>query len=53
MRAITLYLDTSVLGGYYDDEFADATKELWRQADDRPFNCAQSPSSAKAPTQLF
>jgi predicted nucleic acid-binding protein len=32
MRAITLYLDTSVLGGYYDDEFAEATKELWRQA---------------------
>ena len=27
----SLYLDTSVLGGYYDDEWQEATRELWRQ----------------------
>jgi len=27
-----LYLDTSVIGGYFDDEFKTATRELFRQA---------------------
>jgi len=27
----TLYLDTSVIGGYFDDEWKEATQELWRQ----------------------
>lgn len=27
----TLYLDTSVLGGYFDDEWKQPTQELWRQ----------------------
>lgn len=27
----SLYLDTSVLGGSFDDEWKDATRELWRQ----------------------
>jgi hypothetical protein len=27
----TLYLDTSVIGGYFDPEFTVATRELWRQ----------------------
>jgi hypothetical protein len=31
VRTPTLYLDTSVLGGYFDDEFKEATQELWRQ----------------------
>ncbi|MEO8350881.1 MAG: hypothetical protein ABI680_04065 [Chthoniobacteraceae bacterium] len=26
-----LYLDTSVIGGYFDDDWKDATQELWRQ----------------------
>jgi predicted nucleic acid-binding protein len=26
-----LYLDTSVIGGYFDDEWKEATQELWRQ----------------------
>ena len=26
-----LYLDTSVIGGYFDDEWQEATRELWRQ----------------------
>jgi len=31
MRIPSLYLDTSVLGGYFDEEFQEATRELWRQ----------------------
>ncbi len=31
MKVHTLYLDTSVIGGYFDDEWRDATRELWRQ----------------------
>ena len=31
MQSHTLYLDTSVIGGYFDDEWKDATQELWRQ----------------------
>ena len=27
----TLYLDTSVIGGYFDKEWMNATRELWRQ----------------------
>jgi hypothetical protein len=30
MRALSLYLDTSVIGGYYDAEFLVATRALWR-----------------------
>ncbi len=28
---ISLYLDTSVLGGYFDDEWQTASRELWQQ----------------------
>jgi hypothetical protein len=31
MRTPTLNLDTSVLGGYFDDEWEEATRDLWRQ----------------------
>ncbi len=31
MEIPSLYLDTSVLGGYFDEEFQGATRELWRQ----------------------
>lgn len=31
VRTPTLYLDTSVIGGYYDDEWQEPTRELWRQ----------------------
>lgn len=30
MHALSLYLDTSVLGGYYDAEFMADTRALWR-----------------------
>ena len=33
MKIPTLYLDTSVIGGYFDEEFKAATRELFRQAD--------------------
>ena len=33
MHIPTLYLDTSVIGGYFDEEFRDATRELWRQSE--------------------
>jgi len=31
MPVPVLYLDNSVIGGYFDDEWRDATRELWRQ----------------------
>ena len=31
MKIPILYLDTSVIGGYFDDGFKDPTRELWRQ----------------------
>jgi len=31
VRKPALYLDTSVLGGYFDDEWKEPTQELWRQ----------------------
>ncbi len=31
MKLASLYVDTSVVGGYFDDEWSDATHELWRQ----------------------
>ena len=37
MKTPTLYLDTSVLGGYFDDEFELATRELWRQMEQGRF----------------
>jgi len=31
MPVPNLYLDTSVIGGYFDDEWSGPTQELWRQ----------------------
>ena len=33
MAVLTLYLDNSVLGGYFGSEFEEATRRLWRMAD--------------------
>ena len=33
MHALALYLDTSVIGGYYDAEFMADTRALWRLRD--------------------
>ena len=37
-----LYLDTSVIGGYFDDEGKDATQELWRQMEQGRFRFLSS-----------
>jgi predicted nucleic acid-binding protein len=33
MAVLTFYLDNSVLGGYFDSEFQEATRRLWRMAE--------------------
>jgi predicted nucleic acid-binding protein len=33
MGALTVYLDNSVLGGYFDSEFKEPTQRLWRMAE--------------------
>ncbi len=37
MKVPTLYLDTSVIGGYFDDEFQEVTRQLWRERDEGRF----------------
>jgi predicted nucleic acid-binding protein len=38
-----LYLDTSVIGGYFDDEFKEATRELWRLMEAGKYRFVTSP----------
>ena len=33
MKVLTLYLDTSVIGGYHDTEWMIETRQLWQQAE--------------------
>jgi predicted nucleic acid-binding protein len=33
MAVLTVYLDNSILGGYFDSEFQEPTQRLWRMAD--------------------
>lgn len=42
MHIPILYLDTSVIGGYFDEEWKDATQELWRQMEQGLFRFAAS-----------
>lgn len=42
MRTPPLYLDTSVLGGYFDDEWKQPTRELWRQMESGLWHFAAS-----------
>ena len=37
MHALSLYLDTSVIGGYYDPEFMADTRALWRLREAKRF----------------
>ncbi|GHU65329.1 hypothetical protein FACS1894123_11160 [Bacteroidia bacterium] len=37
-RKLVLYLDTSVIGGYYDDEFSLDTQELFREIKDKKYD---------------
>jgi len=51
-----LYLDTSVIGGYFDDEFKEATRELWRQLEAGKYRFVTSTITAdelaEAPIQV-
>lgn len=42
MHALALYLDTSVIGGYYDAEFMADTRALWRLKESGQFNFVTS-----------
>ena len=42
MPVLTLYLDNSVIGGYFDPEFTDATQRLWAMAASGDFRFAAS-----------
>ncbi len=42
MNLLSVYLDSSVLGGYYDDEFQEATRTLWRQMEQGRFRLIAS-----------
>jgi len=37
MTRLSLYVDSSVIGGYYDDEFQEATRTLWKQMEQGRF----------------
>jgi len=43
MKPAMLYLDTSVVGGYFDDEWKTATQELWRQMEAGQWRFFSSP----------
>lgn len=43
VRAPSLYIDTSVVGGYFDPEFTVATRELWRQMEQGKYRFFASP----------
>lgn len=42
MKVPVLYLDTSVIGGYFDKPFEKATRELWRQMEIGKYRFATS-----------
>src|SRR5580658_9573114 len=42
MHALSLYLDTSVIGGYFDSQFMADTRALWRLRDQGHFRFVSS-----------
>jgi predicted nucleic acid-binding protein len=56
MKVATLYLDTSIIGGYFDDEWRDATRELFYQTQAGRFRFVSSDLVAReiedAPEQV-
>ena len=56
MHALSLYLDTSVIGGYFDPEFMADTRALWRLRDEGRFRFISSvvldQEIARAPEQV-
>jgi len=51
VRTPTLYLDTSVLGGYFDEEWRLATQELWRQMENGKYRFSTSSIAAEELTE--
>ena len=47
MKTPVLYLDTSVIGGYFDDKFKEATRQLWRQMEAGRFQFVTSTITAE------
>lgn len=43
MRTLTLYLDSSVIGGYFDVEFEEATRQLWQEREAGLYRFVTSP----------
>ena len=56
MKSLNLYIDTSVIGGYFDPEFTVATRELWRQMEKGQYRFYASSISvsevARAPDEV-
>jgi len=47
MKKIRLYFDTSVIGGYFDDEFSEETIELFKEVKNGIYNLTISDLTAK------
>ena len=56
MKPLSLYIDTSVIGGYFDPEFTISTRELWRQMEKGQYRFYASSISvgevARAPDEV-
>ena len=56
VKPLSLYIDTSVIGGYFDPEFTIATRELWRQMEKGQYRFYASSISvgevARAPDEV-
>ncbi len=56
MAVLTVYLDNSVLGGYFDSEFQEPTRRLWRMAENGELRFVASvvtqEEAALAPSQV-
>jgi len=57
MTPVTLYLDNSVLGGYFDAEFEAATRKLWVLAEAGQYRFVASVvterEAARAPERVY
>ncbi len=57
MAALTVYLDNSVLGGYFDIEFQEPPRRLWRMAENGECRFVASvvtqEEASLAPPQVF
>jgi hypothetical protein len=57
MTPVTLYLDNSVIGGYFDDGFEEATRKLWLLAEAGRYRFVASVvterEAARAPERVY